>query len=439
MYFLVAVRRDNREMSNSRKKRKNRRSRTKAQRNYPRVHVKVAVAESDFRAATRLIKPAVLYADQVTIHSPAASLLNAAMSLGTITDRRQQLDAILEIIGKVPSLAGELQVSPQILEQIKIFLSVDPRIVRRAGRLFGADKDIEAFYEKLGEFDAIWEKEIPRVLSDLKSKVGANELLDALANGCVAVADLGPTSNTDYVAVALRAYTGDSDDDDLDRVLASFVARLVEILTEHRSFPLLDAASADLARSLEQGGKVEISTHSMRRGAEVSSAVSFMGFLPSFEYLAMDEILDLRKELQGPLVRFRAALATVSREFEMRPIDKSFHAELEEAWRQRVLPALTEIRETLAEHGLLKEIASIALGDPRRLMIEAGGVIATGHADVVSLPGLITAGLAAALPIADTVGRALVKTLETRRDARKNAFFFLHQLEAEAAQRVKAS
>lgn len=401
----------------------------------PQVHVKVAIAGNDFRAATRLIKPAVLYSDRVTIHSPAASLLNAAMSLGTLTNRRQKLDTMLELISKVPSLADELNVSPQVLEQIKVFFSIDPRLLRGLGRMHGADKDIEALLGALDEFDSIWEEQIPKVLDGIRNRFGVGELLDALASGLVAVADLGSISNTDYVAASLRAATGDAYDDDLDQEIAAFVARLVEILTESRSFPLLDADSTDLARSLELESALEVNSRSMRRGTEISSAVSFMGFLPSFEHLGMDEILDLRGELRIPLVRFRGALAKLSKEFEMRPIDEGFDVELEDAWHQRIAPSLLEIRELLAEHGLLKEVASVAMGDPRRLMVEAGGIVATGHGTVHSLPPLMTAGVAVGVPLADTVTRALRNTINARRAVRKNAFFFLHRLKSAAVKR----
>jgi hypothetical protein len=68
--------------------------------------------------------------------------------------------------------------------------------------------------------------------------------------------------------------------------------------------------------------------------------------------MPMDDALDLRGSLSRPLKRFRAAMARLSREFESRPIDDAF--ELEDAWRRDVDPALQEIREALAERGLLK-------------------------------------------------------------------------------------
>jgi hypothetical protein len=161
-----------------------------------------------------------------------------------------------------------------------------------------------------------------------------------------------------------------------------------------------------------------------------------MGYLPYFPDLSMDEVLDLRKALAKPLVRFRGALARMSRDFESRPIDEEFEAEVGDAWRTQVAPALADIREALSEHGLLSEAASIALGDPRRLLVEAGGVLAAAHGDVVSLSGLITAGVAAGLPLADVAGRALLQSREAKRNARKNAFYFLHRLADEGRGRA---
>src|SRR5438477_28816 len=84
--------------------------------------------------------------------------------------------------------------------------------------------------------------------------------------------------------------------------------------------------------------------------------------------------VDLRRHLTAPLVRFRGEMGRLATEFEARSFDPGFSAEVEDAWRTRVEPALVDIREALAEHGLLREVASVALGDPRRLIAEAGGV-----------------------------------------------------------------
>jgi hypothetical protein len=59
----------------------------------PHAHVKIATADMDLHKAGALIKPAILYADQVTIFSPAASMAAAIQDVGSTrvaaTARRQ--------------------------------------------------------------------------------------------------------------------------------------------------------------------------------------------------------------------------------------------------------------------------------------------------------------------------------------------------------------
>lgn len=416
-------------MSKSRKRKKKNRPSTGSRVNTPQVHAKVAYAENDFREAAALIKPALLYADRVTLHSPSASLLKAAFSLGEPNSPLDRLNMILAIVDQVPSMGLQLQVPPDTLAQMKMFMAIDPRLVRQVARRSGSGAEIESLYDKLSEWDSIWDEQIPAVLHQIEEQFGATELLEAMKSGFLEIAPIGTASNTDHVASTLRAATGEGSDEDTGELIASFVATLVEILTEGRSFPLLDSASAELARSMEVDEGVQVSPGSMTRGAEISSAVAFMGYLPSFERLGIDEILDLRKSLRDPLLRFRGAIATLSKNFEARPIDEAFDDELEDAWRREVAPALAEIRESLAEHGLLREAASVALGDPRRLMVEAGGIFAAAHAPLLSLSELATASAAIGVPIVDVMGQALAKRIESRRQARKNAFFFLHGIE----------
>lgn len=394
------------------------------------------MADTGLRVATRLVKPALLYADRVTIYSPAASMMSAVAELGRVTDPRQQLLLTLEIVKEVPQLAGQLDVPDETLKQLKAFLTVDPRLVRRIGALHSARDQIDQLYDQLGGLDSIWQQQMPEAIAKAKDTLGADELLVAVQAGAVKIADLGDTPAFEVIADSLRRATGVSTGTSLDDLILGFTARIVEMLGEHRTFPLLDAQSSGLVRALETGAALTPSPHALHRGAEVASAASFMGYLPYFPDLAMDEILDLRKSLSKPLVRFRGALSKLGREFESRPIDEAFEAEVEDAWRTQVAPALAEIREALAEHGLLSEAASIALGDPRRLVVEAGGVLAAAHGEVVSLSTLMTTGLAAGLPLADIAGRALRQSRDAKRDARKSAFYFLHRLGEEAARRA---
>jgi hypothetical protein len=401
----------------------------------PKIHVKVAVADTDLRGATRLVKPALLYADRVTIYSPAASMMNAAVSLGAVTDPRHQTQLLLAMLQEVPELATRLDLRHEAVSQLNSFLATDPRQMRRLAADRGTRDQIEQLYSHLDDIQSVWQNEFPDAIDKATDKLGGDELLIAVQAGAVKVADLTGTSATEIVAASVRSATGGSAGPPIDDLVLQFLTRIVEMLNEDRTFPLLDVGSSGLVRALEAEAALAPSPHALRHGAEVKSAASFMGYLPYFPELPMDEILDLRRSLTKPLVRLRRELGRMSREFESRPIDETFEVEVEDAWRGQVAPALADIREALAEHRLLSETASIALGDPRRLMAEAGGVLATAHAEVVSLSSLLTAGLAVGVPLADVAARALHESRQGKRRARQSAFYFLHQLGEEARSR----
>jgi hypothetical protein len=401
----------------------------------PLVHAKVAYVERDLAGASALVKPALLYADHVTIYSPVASLVRSVYELRSIKKDHRRALVALDLIRSVPSLAGQLDVDAATLEQLRSVLSVDPRRTQRVAGRFGRGDVVHALgalREQLTALSHVWEKELPDAAAKIISMTEADELMLALDAGAADLADLTSTESTDVVADSIRAAVGDSPADALGDVIGAFVARVVEMLTEGRTFPLLDASSAGLVRALEREAALDPSPASVRRGAEIHAAAAFMGYLPNFVDLRMDEVIDLRSKLNAPLVRFRSEIGRMSSEFEARALDPEFAREVDDAWRTRVEPALLEIRETLAEHGLLREVGSVALGDPRRLILEAGGVIAAAHGEILSLSGIMTAATAAAVPAADVVGRAVAAAQSGKRGARRNAFYFLHRVAKEA-------
>jgi hypothetical protein len=115
-------------------------------------------------------------------------------------------------------------------------------------------------------------------------------------------------------------------------------------------------------------------------------------------------------------------------------VDANFAADVEDAWRERVGPALLEIEEALREHGLLREVGRVVTGDPKRILLDTvGGALVATHQNLVSLSGLLAAAAAAGVPPLDVACRAARETLEARAEAERNSFYFLHQVGRAAA------
>lgn len=391
----------------------------------PKVRVKVAVADSDLDAATRLVKPALLYADSVTLYSPAASMVNELAGLTRLSTPQEQLAVTLQLVQAVPALAEQSGLSADMLEHASTLTGLDSTTLRAIGRATGEEESVGQVLNALEALSETWGG-LEEALAQARENIGGTELFQAIDRGVVSVASLQSTAGAQELADAVAAATGDAQAGALDDLLAAFVGQTLEALTDGKSFPLLDAHTTGLIRALARETNATPSEENLRRGAEVSAAVAFMGFLPHFVALGMDEVLDLRRELDTPLKRFRGAVARMSREFRNRPIDEGFAADAETAWRTTVEPALVDIREALAEHRLLREVASVALGDPRRLITEAGGVLAASMGGVISMSSIVLAGAMAGVPALDVALRAIRERERNSQEITKNSFYFLH-------------
>ena len=64
--------------------------------------------------------------------------------------------------------------------------------------------------------------------------------------------------------------------------------------------------------------------------------------LPVFD-IKMDELLDLRAELQRPLINFRAEMINLSRDIENASWDKDFSSDVQDVYQAKVEPTLLEL------------------------------------------------------------------------------------------------
>lgn len=353
-----------------------------------------------------LVKPALLYADKVTIYSPAAWMLKSVDEFAQLSDPRAQVSAMLDLLRNAPALAPDLKIDEGTLRQLLTLLTLDRSKVRTAGRALGGAGEIDDFYRQLDGLQQMWQEQMPEALAGATEAIGGSELLPAIRSGVVHVADMTSATSSAVIGHAVSAALGDSSAGDSDALVEAFMSLAIETVLDDYAFPLLDAQASGLMRAVADIVELRPSERSTRRATEISAAAAFMAYLPYFPELPMDEVLDLRNRLEGPLGRFRGEMALLSAEFSHRPIDDDFVVEVQDAWRSTVEPALIDIREALAEQGFLRQAASIALGDPRRMLVDAGGVLAAAQGDLISLSKFATIGAALGAPLALIVRRA---------------------------------
>jgi hypothetical protein len=209
---------------------------------------------------------------------------------------------------------------------------------------------------------------------------------------------------------------------DIDQFISVFVTKLAGLLAKRGTYPLFDDHTGTLVRHGINEGLFTTSPVTRERGKQVAAASDFMSRLPAFSGATIREILDIRRELQSPLVRFRAAMIELGTLVESAAYEEAFPEEVDELFRAKVEPVLLEIEEQIQGSKYLRELIGEAVGDTKTLLT---GVLAFGITQTADLPNLLAGGAAATQIIAS----AAWKRHTERRQTRQNELYFLYRTE----------
>jgi hypothetical protein len=238
--------------------------------------------------------------------------------------------------------------------------------------------------------------------AQMLDQAGAHELIPAMRSGLL---ELHPLVEADS-------------DMSTDSIVGGLVARAGEVLANGATYPLLDDALGDLVRAALSEGLFEVLPRAGVHARQAGAAAGFFEMLPSFPLAHIDEVLDIRKELEGPLTRFRGALAELTTSMEAAAHDEAFAGELRDLWVTKVEPALQEIRDLIDQHSFLREL----IGQVTSARDMAATGIALAAAKEIHAPDILAFGTAVALPTM----RAAWERDKARRAMQGHQFYFLH-------------
>lgn len=202
--------------------------------------------------------------------------------------------------------------------------------------------------------------------------------------------------------------------------------------TIKNSYPLFDKESNDLMVAAVQSHIINLSESDKQKITHAGMSDNLIQRLPSFEIASVDEILDIRKELDPSLARYRAEMLNYSETIQAMPWDDGFEYECTKLYYTKVVPAITEIDELTKENTFLKNLGFSALssGDVLRtagglaISIAAGGVIGALN-DVVSTDTavLVSGGAWAASKVAE----AFREYRKKKREIQKKELYFYYK------------
>jgi hypothetical protein len=410
---------ENVEMGKS-SRRENRRNRKKDPQ-VPLSGLKVAVATTPGSSSSlsvvkelELVKAAVLYADQVSLLSPVAALTLGVYQL-TTSDDEQLLDFMFGLDDRTLSRIG---VSPQRSEALRPLKKLT--LQYGAAHLAGIQLS-PLTYEDARDMLArdTGQDALNRMRQDLLSDLGlqgGTELHLGVASGLVKVSD-----GSLPVDIASN-----------DELIRIYVDTLVGMLRDPSTHLIFDDSTGTLVRALVDGNKINPQALSLAHAKNVSIGSGLIRKLPAFTAAPMDEILDLRREANGSLSRYRRAVASLTPKIASAAFGTEFNEEVNDIWLREVEPAIDEIKETLADHTLVRETARHLSIDLKSYVFAASGpFVAVGVQSLSTLDTLMMAAVAAT-PAALAGVQLLAGADRDRRaelkQAQKSDLFYLYDL-----------
>jgi hypothetical protein len=368
-----------------------------------------------------LVRAALLYADEIEVVSPGAGLVESMASLAEgdrhglvsmFTSLDDQVIARLpvESVSRLPENWREImpaamlaiEMGPDWLRRLPGGNQIDPAVL---DRMAGLD----------GQFDGLMSM-LRETADDLLEQSGGAELQPAIRAGVVTVSPLAISDAMEPAAMT-----------------ANFVALLTQLLGNRGVRLLFDDSVAKLVRALVDTGVATPHQLMVRHAGEAAVGSGFVTRLPAFTAAPVDELLDLRADLSTPLSRYRRAVSVMASKLAYRAFDEESAVEIEDLWRNEVDPALRDLREGFAEHGLVRELRrALALDLKTYVSGAAGPGLWMAMDDLTSLGGWIKAAGAAA-PAAAVAAQGAFTAGYRRHDARrqleKHELFYLYEAE----------
>lgn len=217
---------------------------------------------------------------------------------------------------------------------------------------------------------------------------------------------------------------------DVDGCVAEYFGMLNRSV--RNSYPLFDEQSNKLMAAAVRAKIVNLSDADQRKIRHAGISDNFIQRLPSFEIASVDEILDIRKELDPSLARFRSKMISYSGSIQALPWDNDFESESSLLYYQEVAPAIMEIREMAQDNSFLKNLGGKILADTDfmtnagqlAVSVAAAGVISS-LADVASLDTtVLTAG---GVWAAQKVKSAYDEYAEKKKEIQRKDLYFYYQ------------
>jgi hypothetical protein len=225
-----------------------------------------------------------------------------------------------------------------------------------------------------------------------------------------------------------------------DELPEEYGAVLGDVLSRNHSYPLFDETTSWLVGDLITKGHLDPSSTDLSRALRTATGAGMILRLPAFPDAPLDDLLEARADLHGHLHSYRKGIAELSEQLQDRQFTPSFSRELDDLYREKVGPAVSELYDAMRLTSVVERTAT-ELGTDAKSWMNRFVAGTSGTSAVSLLPGnalpdltellrtVAGAGVATGSVLSATAGAmALSNYVKGRAAAQEDDFVYLLEL-----------
>lgn len=244
-------------------------------------------------------------------------------------------------------------------------------------------------------------------LDELMSEAGAEGLIKALNSG------------------VLEIKVFQTNPQNTEQMIVEYAGEVGSIIKSSYTYPLMDYTTCNLVQQGLKEGLFSITDASVNRAKHIALAANLLKRLPVFDNATIDEILDIRRELDKPLIRFRSAILKFSNNVDNEPWSEDFKTDADIVFMKEIEPVVLELEEECRANSYLKQLIKKAVDKP--LVVPAGSALGLVMAPLSNFLGIATEVLGTTIGAGLLAHQAAMDYKNTKEKIEKNQLFFYYQ------------
>jgi hypothetical protein len=338
----------------------------------------------------RLLKAGLLYADKVKLCSLSSAVALTLPYLSILPDK--------ELLELAQHAAKALNKNPQTIEA---FIDKYQQLQKKKYR---TPQELIMLQNSKNQFDKT-RKELDKVVVNLLKDANADGLFSAIQSGLVEI---------------------QSFDFQKDNAVEQYISVISDAVLSGETYPLFDDITGNLVRlAIEAGIIVPLGTK-ITKAKQTGLSSGLFEKLPLFDEASVDEIIEIRKELDQPLTRFRSAIIKFSRQIEHEPWAPEFSHEVEQVFIEHVEPAVLDINEAYKSNKFIVTLIKKFADKP--LVIPSTSAIGFLISQASNMPNIFTQSLSLVAGSAIISLDAVEDWQKKKQEIEKNQLYFYYRV-----------